>query len=95
MIKIKNKTRYKTKILGIALLSILLLIGLIPLIQLEPSTNTTLLENSNLNSAEAVTISSPSGTYSTGMSGYYPAFFGFENDNSGSNPSYWYCYEPT
>jgi hypothetical protein len=85
--------RYQIKILGIALLSVLLLFGLVPV--LTTGTNVSLLNNSNLHSADDLAIVYPTGTIPGATTGYYPATFGFENDVSWSttDPEGWYTYE--
>ena len=46
--------------------------------------------NPNVSAIQDITIITPENkTYTTPMSGYYPATYGFENDEDGSNPENW------
>lgn len=85
--------RNKIKILGIAFLSVILLLGLVALPRTE--TCESLIGTSNLNSNETIVITSPDGYYATFNAGYYRATFGFENDDNGADPEGWTLSEGT
>lgn len=87
-------SKNQTKILSIALLSSILVFGLIPLLNI--GNNTSWMDDSPFTPRTTITINSPTATtYYSGMAGYYPATFGFENDAATSNPEGWTSYEYT
>jgi hypothetical protein len=94
LISTSTSKKNKSKILGIALLSVILLSGLIPLIKIESNTN--LFGDFPFGSLGTITINSPEQkTYSGPMTGYYPATYGFENDANGADPAGWSVSEGT
>ncbi len=96
MLKFSKKSNLKTIFLCFFLTSIILFSAIrinnmnTPI---SKQSNNDIMKSPNLSANELIIITPENITYTEPMSGYYPATYGFENDDIGSNPKGWYIEE--